>query len=81
MQAKVISKVFKFVATLGIVLCAILKWKGTLPDATMEEICMCWITVYGIGAGTIDLNIIIDKFTGGKQDGSAGTNINTVHGD
>ena len=72
LTAKTISKIFKFVAALGIVVCAVLKWVGVLPGATIGEICLTWSCVYGIGAGTIDLNIMFDKFTG-KETG--GTNV------
>lgn len=60
--AKTISKIFKFISTFGVVICAIFKWAGILPGATIGEICGVWATVYGLGAGTIDTNIIIDKF-------------------
>ena len=60
--AKSISKIFKFVATLGIVACAILKWLNLMPNASIGEICMIWSCVYALGAGTIDLNIMFDKF-------------------
>lgn len=63
-SAKVISKVFKFVAASGLVLCAVLKWMGILPGASIGEICTVWSVVYGLGAGTIDLNLMFDKFTG-----------------
>lgn len=64
--AKTISKVFKFTAAGGVIVCAVLKWVGILPNASAGEICMIWAAVYGIGAGTIDLNIMFDKFTGAK---------------
>jgi hypothetical protein len=64
MQAKTISKIFKFVAAAGIIVCAVLKWCGKFPGATVGEICGVWATIYGLGAGTIDANIIIDKFAG-----------------
>lgn len=67
LAAKTISKMFKFAATGGIVACAVLKWAGILPDASAAEICMVWAAVYGIGAGTIDLNIMFDKFTGARR--------------
>lgn len=67
--AKTISKIFKFVATIGIVVCAVLKWAGVLPGASAGEICLVWSCVYGIGAGTIDLNIMFDKFTGKESGG------------
>lgn len=62
-SAKSISKGFKFVSTFGILICAILKWCGFMPNASASEICMIWAVVYGLGAGTIDLNIMFDKFT------------------
>lgn len=66
LAAKKISKIFKFISAGGIVLCAVLKWAGVLPNATIGEICMMWAVVYGLGAGTIDLNIMFDKFCGSK---------------
>jgi hypothetical protein len=61
-HAKTISKIFKFVSAGGIILCCVLKWIGILPDADVSEICGAWAVVYGLGAGTIDANLIIDKF-------------------
>lgn len=66
-HAKTISKVFKFVSAAGIIICAVLKWIGVMPDATVGEICSVWACVYGLGAGTIDMNIMFDKFLGGKE--------------
>ena len=62
LEAKTISKIFKFIAPAGAIVCAILKWCGILPQATIGEIGLMWSIVYGLGAGTIDANIIIDKF-------------------
>ena len=60
-SAKTMSKVFKVLAVLGIIVCHIFKWCGKLiADST--EICFMWAVVYGLGAGTIDLNIMLDKF-------------------
>lgn len=67
LTAKKISKIFKFVATGGIIVCAVLKWGGVFPGATITEICMIWAVVYGLGAGTIDLNIMFDKFCTGRS--------------
>ena len=64
LTAKKISKIFKFVSALGIVVCSILKWIGVMPSASIGEICMVWAVVYGLGAGTIDLNIMFDKYVG-----------------
>ena len=66
LTAKKISKIFKFITTGGIVVCAVLKWVGVLPGATIGEICTVWAVVYGLGAGTIDLNIMFDKFCGNR---------------
>ncbi len=66
LTAKMISKIFKFLSAFGIIACAILKWLSILPDAGIGEICTAWAVVYGIGAGTIDANIMIDKFVGKK---------------
>lgn len=67
LTAKTISKIFKFASTIGIVVCAVLKWLNFMPNATVGEICMIWACVYGLGAGTIDLNIMFDKFVGGSN--------------
>ena len=66
LTAKKISKIFKFVAVGGLVVCSVLKWVCLLPGATIGEICIVWAVVYGLGAGTIDLNIMFDKFCGNK---------------
>lgn len=60
-SAKTMSKVFKVLAVLGIIVCHIFKWCGKLT-ADSTEICLMWAVVYGLGAGTIDLNIMLDKF-------------------
>ena len=67
MEAKNISKVYKIISPIGAIACAVLKWAGLFPDATVFEICTLWASVYAIGAGTIDANIIIDKFVGGTK--------------
>lgn len=68
LTAKAISKIFKFISSIGIVACAVLKWVNVMPNATIGEICILWACVYGLGAGTIDLNIMFDKFVGGRND-------------
>ena len=66
LKAKTLSKIVKVFAVAGLVACAALKWLGIMPNATTGELCAIWATVYGLGAGTIDLNIIFDKFTSPK---------------
>ncbi len=67
LEAKTISKIFKAISTVGLIVCHLLKWRGML-EATSGEICLLWSVVYGLGAGTIDFNIILDKFTGRKSE-------------
>lgn len=62
LTAKTLSKIFKIVSAVGIIACSVIKWLGLFPDATINEIIWSWVAVYGVGAGTIDANIIIDKF-------------------
>ena len=61
LPAKTLSKAMKIVAVVGIILCHVLKWLGAL-NADSGEICQMWAVVYALGAGTIDMNIMLDKF-------------------
>lgn len=61
LPAKTLSKAMKILAVLGIILCHVLKWLGAL-NADSGEICQMWAVVYALGAGTIDMNIMLDKF-------------------
>lgn len=61
LPAKTLSKAMKIVAVVGIILCHVLKWLGVL-NADSGEICQMWAVVYALGAGTIDMNIMLDKF-------------------
>ena len=60
-SAKNLSKIFKVICVLGIILCHVAKWLGWIQAET-GEICLMWAVVYGLGAGTIDFNIMLDKF-------------------
>lgn len=62
LKAKTVSLWAKIVAIVIIVGGHILKWTGLLPEATSGEICACGFSVMGV-FGTVDLNILIDKFT------------------
>lgn len=62
-KAKDASLYAKILAVVIVIAGHILKWCGVLPEATSSEICFCGITVMGI-FGTVDLNILADKFTG-----------------
>lgn len=68
-HAKTISKIFKVVSSAGMVACAIIKWAGVLPGASIGEICALWSCVYGVGAGTIDFNLMLEKFQSPKEEG------------
>ena len=61
LPAKTLSKAMKILAVVGIILCHALKWLGVL-NADSGEICQMWAVVYALGAGTIDMNIMLDKF-------------------
>lgn len=67
LHAKDISKVFKIVAPVFAVAMAILKWTGVFPNITISEIIYISCFIYAAGAGTIDLNLILDKFTNRKE--------------
>lgn len=60
-SAKNLSKIFKIISVLGIIICHVAKWLGWI-QADTGEICLMWSVVYGLGAGTIDFNIMLDKF-------------------
>lgn len=61
-KAKTISLLSKIVGGSVILGGHILKWLGKLPNASSQEICICGFSIMGI-FGTVDLNIMIDKFT------------------
>lgn len=67
LHAKDISKVFKIVAPVFAVAMAILKWTGVFPNITISEIIYISCFIYAAGAGTIDLNLMLDKFTNRKE--------------
>lgn len=67
LHAKNISKVFKIVAPVFAVVMAILKWTGVFPNVTISEIIYISCFIYAAGAGTIDLNLMLDKFTSHKE--------------
>lgn len=60
-SAKNLSKIFKVISVVGIIICHVAKWLGWIQAETIE-ICLMWAVVYGLGAGTIDFNIMLDKF-------------------
>lgn len=62
-KAKNASLYAKILAVVIVIAGHILKWCGVIPAASSSEICLCGITVMGI-FGTVDLNILADKFTG-----------------
>lgn len=65
--AKGTSKFFKYFCGVGLVATMFLFWIGLLPNATIWEAGLGWTIVYGLGAGTIDLNILLDKVLGARQ--------------
>lgn len=61
MTAKIISKLSKVLLSGALVVTFYCKWKGFLPCADTGSIITCYLTAYGIVAGTIDMNIMLDK--------------------
>ncbi len=68
LKAKKVSLVIKIIAVIFIIVCAVLKWIGVFPNATVGEICMVGGTIGAI-FGDISINTAIDKFTkkGGEE--------------
>jgi uncharacterized membrane protein len=66
LKAKTASLCAKILGAVIIVAGHVLKWAGVFPDASSTEICACGFSVMGI-FGTVDLNIMLDKFTGGNR--------------
>lgn len=62
LKAKTASLWAKIIGGIIIIGGHVLKWTNILPNASSGEICACGFSVMGI-FGTVDLNILIDKFT------------------
>ena len=62
LKAKKVSLIIKIIAVIFIIVCAVLKWIGVFPNATVGEICMVGGTVGAI-FGDISVNTALDKFT------------------
>ena len=66
MKVKTASLLIKILLiTAGLLLC-VLHWLGKLPEASVQDIWIAIGTAYGIGLGTVDLNICRDSWTGNK---------------
>ena len=61
MTAKIISRLSKVILSGALAVTFYYKWKGLLPGADTSGIIICYLTAYGIVAGTIDMNIMLDK--------------------
>ena len=59
-KAKDISKFYKFFSSFLVLLLSVLYWLGIFTQGTVQEFCTVGLFIYGVGAGTIDANIIID---------------------
>lgn len=66
-DAKNISKIYKIVAPLGLVVMYVFFARGLLPNASLGGLIAVWGAVYGYGAGTIDINLMLEKFAGMKK--------------
>ena len=63
MKARDYSLISKIVAVLVLIAGHVFMWLGKLPNANSSQICACAFGIMGV-FGTVDLNILIDKFTG-----------------
>ena len=61
LKAKTVSLIVKIVAVIFIVVCAVLKWLGVFPNATVPDICIIGGTITAI-FGDISVNTALDKF-------------------
>lgn len=62
MKAKDCSLVAKIVAAAVLIIGHVFMWLGKL-NADSKSICVCAFGILGV-FGTIDLNLVFDKFTG-----------------
>lgn len=61
MSGKVQSWIFRIIAVVGITTCGVLHFLNIMPNTSIKDIIILFISIYGIGAGAIDLNILVDK--------------------
>lgn len=61
LKAKTVSLIVKIVAVVFIVVCAVLKWLGVFPNATVSDICIIGGTITAI-FGDVSINTALDKF-------------------
>ena len=63
MKAKDCSLLSKILAVAVLIAGHALMWLGILKNANSAQICACAFSIMGV-FGTVDLNLVIDKFTG-----------------
>lgn len=61
LKAKTVSLIVKIVSVVFIVVCAVLKWLGIFPNATVSDICIIGGTITAI-FGDVSINTALDKF-------------------
>ena len=66
MKAKDCSLISKILAVIVLIAGHMLMWTGVLKNANSMQICACAFSVMGV-FGTVDLNLVIDKFTQREQ--------------
>lgn len=66
MKAKTASLLSKVVAGVVLIVGHFLMWYGKMPNANSSDIIKCSITIMAV-FGSIDLNLIIEKFTVRRQ--------------
>lgn len=73
LKAKTVSLFIKIIDVAFLILLAVLKWCGKLPNAEIKEICLV-AGVMGAVFGDISINSALDKFTG-KENGNGENSI------
>ena len=64
MKNKDYSKLVKLTLVVGGIIVSVLKWFGIMGNASVTEIWQVVAFAYGVGLGTMDLNIMIDNWRG-----------------
>lgn len=64
MKNKNYSRSVKLLLVIGGVIASVLKWFDIMGNASITEIWQVVAFAYGVGLGTMDLNIVVDNWKG-----------------
>lgn len=67
LKAKTVSLIAKIAGALIVIIGAVLKWVGVFKACEVSELVTVGFTILGI-FGTVDLNLLAEKFTRGKNE-------------